>query len=46
MSALSTTAGFLNFQGHSAINNALQYITVSFTYNKSEGIYFGDDTGK
>ncbi len=44
VSALGTPAGFLNFQGHNAIDNALQYINVVFTYNKSESLYFGNDT--
>ena len=43
VSAMSSPAGFLNFQGHNAIDNARQYINVFFTYNKSEGLYFGKD---
>lgn len=46
VSAMSNPAGFLSFQGHNAINNALQYINVYFTYNKSEGLYFSDDSGR
>ncbi|MCB0369791.1 MAG: hypothetical protein KDD45_10225 [Bdellovibrionales bacterium] len=46
VSALSSPAGFLNFQGHNAIDNARQYINVYFTYNKSEGLYFANDSGR
>lgn len=41
---MGSPAGFLNFQGHNAIDNALQYINVEFTYDKSKGLYFNDDT--
>ena len=44
VSAMSNPAGFLNFQGMNALNNAKQHITVFITYNKSEGIYFNNDT--
>ncbi len=44
VSALGSPAGFLNFQGHNAINNALQYISVEFTYDPSKGLYFNDAT--
>jgi hypothetical protein len=43
VSAMSSPAGFLNFQGHNAIDNAKQFISVFFTFNKSQGLYFGDD---
>ena len=43
---MGTPAGFLNFQGANALENAKQHINVFFTYNKSEGLYFGDDSGK
>lgn len=43
---MGTPAGFLNFQGANALENAKQHIRVFFTYNKSEGLYFGNDTGK
>lgn len=43
VSAMSTPAGFLTFQGHNAVNDALQYMEVKFSYNKSNSIYFGDD---
>ena len=44
VSALNTPAGFLNFQGHNAINDAKQYISVFFTYDPSKGLYFNDAT--
>lgn len=43
---MGSTAGFLNFQGHNAIDNAHQYINVFFTLDKEKGLYFGNDTGK
>lgn len=47
---MSTPAGFLTFQGHNAVNDALQYMEIKFSYNKSNSIYFGNDneeeTGK
>lgn len=50
VSAMSTPAGFLTFQGHNAVNDALQYMEIKFSYNKSNSIYFGndnpDETGK
>ena len=42
VSALNTPAGFLNFQGHNAVNDARQYINVFFTYDQSKGLYFND----
>lgn len=46
VSALSNTAAFLNFQGHSAIDNARQNIDVFFTYDPTKGLYFNNATGK
>lgn len=46
VSALGSPAGFLNFQGHNAIDNAHQYINVLFTADKGKGLYFGNDTDK
>jgi len=43
VSAMSSPSGFLAFQGHNAIDNAIQYINVFFTYDKTKGIYFGND---
>lgn len=45
VSALGSPAGFLNFQGHNAIDNALQNINVFFTYDKDKGLYFNNGTG-
>jgi hypothetical protein len=46
VSAMGNTAGFLNFQGHNAIDNARQYINMFFTYDKTKGLYLGNDTGE
>lgn len=46
VSALGSPAGFLNFQGHNAIDNARQYISVFFTNDKEKGLYFNNDTGQ
>jgi len=32
VSAMSSPAGFLNFQGHNALDDAFQYINVKFSY--------------
>jgi hypothetical protein len=40
VSALKTPAGFLNFQGHNAVNDAFQYIDVIFSYNESDSLWF------
>jgi hypothetical protein len=42
VSAMSSPAGFLNFQGHNAIDNARQYISVYFTFDPKKGLYFND----
>jgi hypothetical protein len=46
VSAMGSPAGFLNFQGHNAIDNALQYINVFFTYDPKKGLYFSNNTGQ
>jgi hypothetical protein len=46
VSAMGSPAGFLNFQGHNAIDNALQNINVFFTYDPAKGLYFNNATGK
>lgn len=43
---MGNPAGFLNFQGHNAINNALQFITISFTYDPTKGLYFSNSTDR
>jgi hypothetical protein len=35
VSAMGSPAGFLTFQGHNAVDEAFQYISVDFSYNKS-----------
>lgn len=45
VSAMGSPAGFLNFQGHNALDNARQYINIVFTYDK-KGLYFGNDSGR
>jgi hypothetical protein len=46
VTAMGNPAGFLNFQGHNAIDNALQYINVFFTYDPTKGLYFNNATNK
>ena len=46
VSAFGSTAGFFSFQGKGAVSNAKQYINMFFTNNKSQGLYFANDTGK
>lgn len=43
VSAMSSPAGFLNFQGHNAVDDAFQYINVKFSYSKQDSLYFSDD---
>jgi hypothetical protein len=43
VSAMGTPAGFLSFLGANSINEARQFMTIQFTYNKSNSIYFGPD---
>lgn len=45
VSAMGSPAGFLNFQGHNAIDNAKQMINVFFTYDPAKGLYFNNATG-
>lgn len=42
VSAMSTPAGFLNFQGHNAVDDAYQYIDVIFSYNNNDSLWFDD----
>jgi hypothetical protein len=39
---MGSPAGFLNFQGHNAINNAHQYISFNFSNNLNESLAFTD----
>ena len=41
---MSSPAGFLNFQGHNALDNAHQYMNVVFSYDKNKSLYFGNDS--
>lgn len=43
VSAMSTPAGFLNFLGHNAVDDAFQYIDVKFSYNLNDSLYFNND---
>lgn len=42
VSAMSSPAGFLNFQGHNAVDDAYQYIDVKFSYDTKDSLYFND----
>ena len=43
VSAMSTPAGFLTFQGHNAVDDAFQFIDVDFSYKTNDSLYFNDD---
>ena len=43
VSAMSTPAGFLTFQGHNAADDAFQYIDVDFSYKTNDSLYFNDE---
>ena len=45
VSAMGSPAGFLNFQGHNALNNAHQYISFNFSKNLNESLAFTDSWG-
>ena len=42
LSALQSPAGFLNFQGTNAIEDATQLIYINFTNDKTKGLYMED----
>lgn len=42
VSAMSSPAGFLNFQGHNALNGGHQYITMNFSNNVNDSLAFED----
>ena len=46
VSAMSTPAGFLTFQGHNAVDDAFQYIDVAFSYNSNDSLTFSDKNKK
>jgi hypothetical protein len=43
VSAMQSPAGFLSFQGHNAVDDALQLIEVDFTYDKLKGLALSDE---
>jgi hypothetical protein len=42
VSAMGSPAGFLNFQGHNAINDGHQYISMNFSNNLNDSLAFSD----
>jgi hypothetical protein len=42
VSAMGSPAGFLNFQGHNAINDGHQYISMDFSYNLNDSLSFSN----
>lgn len=42
VSAMGSPAGFLNFQGHNAINDGHQYVSMDFSYNLNDSLAFTD----
>jgi hypothetical protein len=42
VSAMGSPAGFLNFQGHNAINDGHQYVSMNFSYNLNDSLAFDD----
>ena len=42
---MGSPAGFLNFQGHNALNVAHQYISMNFSDNLNESLGFSDSWG-
>lgn len=42
VSAMGSPAGFLNFQGHNALNAAHQYISMNFSNNMNDSLAFSD----
>ena len=42
VSAMGSPAGFISFQGHNAVDDALQYIDVDFSYSKNNSLWFSD----
>ena len=43
VSAMNSPAGFLSFLGANSINDASQLMTMKFTYNINNSIYFGEN---
>ena len=42
VSAMGSPAGFMNFQGHNAVSNGYQYISVNFSYNTNDSLALWD----
>lgn len=42
VSAMSSPAGFLTFQGHNAVDQSFQLIEVDFSYDKNKSLSFDD----
>jgi hypothetical protein len=42
VSAMGSPSGFLNFQGHNAVNGGHQYISMNFSYNINDSLAFSD----
>jgi len=42
VSAMGSPSGFLNFQGHNAIGQGHQYISMNFSYNINDSLAFTD----
>lgn len=42
VSAMGSTAGFLNFQGHNALDGGHQYISMNFSNNLNDSLAFSD----
>jgi hypothetical protein len=40
---MQSPAGFLNFQGHNAVDDAQQYIDVVFSYDETKALTFSDN---
>ena len=45
VSAMGNAPAFLNFQGHNALNQAHQYISMNFSNNLSNSLAFTDSWG-
>jgi len=43
VSAMGTPSGFLNFQGHNAVSQGFQYVSMNFSYNKEDSLAFLDE---
>lgn len=46
VSAMGSPAGFLSFQGHNAVDDAYQYISVKFSNSYNDSLYFSNSEAK